>query len=177
MAMQLDLARRQATVKPGPRMGRAAVRQALLRRVTYDPFSQTPADCTPFHLNRTGHLSSEPRPPQMEHVRLKRTWPKLAGVWVEPDVRDEVVEYNERRLHSAIGYVTPKDKLEGRAEAIQKSRDSKLEEARELRRIHRELNEDRPGAGGGLSPQYQNINILSQRRIAETQSRPYTSWV
>lgn len=78
-----------------------------------------------------------------------------------------VIEYNEHRLHSAIGYVTPKDKLEGRAEAIHQARDAKLEQARELRVKCRELSESRPGAGGGLSPQYQNVNILSQKEVCQ----------
>jgi transposase InsO family protein len=47
-----------------------------------------------------------------------------------------VKEYNEVRLHSAIGYVTPKDKLKGRAEIIHRERDSKLEQGR-LARIQR----------------------------------------
>ena len=41
--------------------------------------------------------------------------------------------YNEQRLHSAIGYVTPKDMLEGRREQIQAERDRKLEQARQQR--------------------------------------------
>jgi transposase InsO family protein len=45
--------------------------------------------------------------------------------------------YNTVRLHSAIGYVTPKDKLEGRDKAIFAARDRKLEEAREMRRQRR----------------------------------------
>lgn len=44
-----------------------------------------------------------------------------------------VKEYNEVRLHSAIGYITPKDKLEGRAELIHSERDRKLEQARAAR--------------------------------------------
>ena len=44
-----------------------------------------------------------------------------------------VTEYNTKRLHSAIGYVTPHDKLEGRAETIHAERDRKLAAARELR--------------------------------------------
>lgn len=47
--------------------------------------------------------------------------------------------YNNRRLHSAIGYVTPRDKLAGREDQIHADRDRKLEEARELRRKRREL--------------------------------------
>ena len=47
--------------------------------------------------------------------------------------------YNNHRLHSAIGYVTPRDKLLGRETEIWTKRDRKLEQARELRRKRREL--------------------------------------
>jgi len=49
-----------------------------------------------------------------------------------------VTEYNTKRLHSAIGYVTPHDKLEGRADAIHAERDRKLAAARESRRQRRQ---------------------------------------
>lgn len=49
-----------------------------------------------------------------------------------------VRHYNERRLHSAIGYVTPADKLAGREEKIWAARDAKLEAARERRRARRQ---------------------------------------
>jgi putative transposase len=49
-------------------------------------------------------------------------------------VTDYVVHYNQVRLHSAIGYVTPKDKLEGRDKEIHAERDRKLAEARERRK-------------------------------------------
>jgi len=52
-------------------------------------------------------------------------------------VSDYVVHYNEVRLHSAIGYVTPQAMLEGRAEEITTARDRKLETAREARRVKR----------------------------------------
>jgi transposase InsO family protein len=45
--------------------------------------------------------------------------------------------YNNVRLHSAIGYVTPRDKLEGRAKAIFAERDRKLAEARDRRKAQR----------------------------------------
>jgi len=48
-----------------------------------------------------------------------------------------VEHYNTARLHSAIGYVTPKDKLEGRDQDIFAARDRKLEAARERRKAKR----------------------------------------
>ena len=52
-------------------------------------------------------------------------------------VADWIAYYNEVRLHSAIGYVTPQAKLAGRAEQIWQDRDAKLEAARERRREKR----------------------------------------
>ena len=49
-----------------------------------------------------------------------------------------VTHYNEVRLHSAIGYVAPADKLAGRDWAIFAERDRKLDAARERRRAARE---------------------------------------
>jgi transposase InsO family protein len=46
--------------------------------------------------------------------------------------------YNSERLHSAIGYVTPKDKLAGREAAIFADRKRKLAEARERRARQRQ---------------------------------------
>jgi transposase InsO family protein len=55
---------------------------------------------------------------------------RLVGQFVE--------HYNEVRLHSAIGFVTPKDKLEGREKQIFTERDLKLEMAREQRKARRQ---------------------------------------
>src|SRR5437588_7173411 len=49
-----------------------------------------------------------------------------------------VTHYNESRLHSAIGYVTPKDKLLGNDEALFAARDRKLADARERRKQMRQ---------------------------------------
>ena len=52
-------------------------------------------------------------------------------------VADFVAHYNEVRLHSAIGYVTPADKLAGRDRQIFAERDRKLDAARERRKAAR----------------------------------------
>ena len=49
-----------------------------------------------------------------------------------------VEHYNTRRLHSAIGYVTPHDLLEGRQRAIHDARDRKIEAARDNRAKRRQ---------------------------------------
>ena len=48
-----------------------------------------------------------------------------------------VQHYNEVRLNSAIGYVAPADKLNGKEKQIFKERDRKLESARQARKIRR----------------------------------------
>jgi putative transposase len=53
-------------------------------------------------------------------------------------VGDYTTHYNEVRLHSAIGYVTPKDRLEGRHKSITDERDRKLAVARDARKQKRQ---------------------------------------
>jgi putative transposase len=48
-------------------------------------------------------------------------------------VTEFVHHYNQVRLHSALGYVTPQDFLDGRSKAIWAERDRKLEAARQTR--------------------------------------------
>lgn len=55
---------------------------------------------------------------------------RIVGLWVN--------HYNTVRLHSAIGYITPLDKLEGREAQIFAERDRKLEQARLKRQQHRQ---------------------------------------
>jgi len=52
-------------------------------------------------------------------------------------VTEFVQHYNEVRLHSALGYVSPMDKLHGRESDIFTERDRKLEEARKRRAARR----------------------------------------
>ena len=49
-------------------------------------------------------------------------------------VTDFVDHYNNKRLHSAIGYITPNDKIQDRAETILAQRESKLAAARQARK-------------------------------------------
>lgn len=94
------------------------------------------------------HVRTSPFYPQ-SNGKIERWHKSLKGECIRPGtplsveearelVSAYVAHYNEVRLHSAIGYVTPKDKLERREEEIFTSRDRKLEEARERRRRQRE---------------------------------------
>lgn len=58
-------------------------------------------------------------------------------------VRDYVEHYNQARLHSAIGYVAPVDRLLGRQQAIYDERDRKLAEARTRRQANRQAAQTR----------------------------------
>ena len=89
------------------------------------------------------HVKTSPYYPQ-SNGKIERWHKTLKSDCIRPqvplsldDARRLVVEfvtqYNTVRLHSAIGYLTPKDKLEGRADAIFAERDRKLAAAR-LRR-------------------------------------------
>lgn len=91
----------------------------------------------------------------MTHVRTSPFYPQSNGKCervirtvkhegirpASPEDLDEAIaavtkcvdHYNNERLHSAIGYITPTDKLEGRAQQIFAERDRKLEEARTRR--------------------------------------------
>lgn len=57
-------------------------------------------------------------------------------------VAEFISYYNDERLHSAIGYITPKDKLTGNEQRIFAEREAKLEQARALRKARRQ--EERP---------------------------------
>jgi len=53
-------------------------------------------------------------------------------------VKGYLEHYNNARLNSAIGYITPKDMLAGHQQEIQAERDRKLKAAREQRKNRRQ---------------------------------------
>ena len=62
-----------------------------------------------------------------------------------------VADYNDNRLHSAIGYVTPKDKLNGNDKGVFEAREEKLAAARAERkkkRLNRESEHHLSATGG-----------------------------
>lgn len=89
---------------------------------------------SPYYPQSNGKLERWHRTVKGECIRVKTP---LTLEDARRIVGEYVTHYNTVRLHSAIGYLTPKDKLEGRAEAIFAERDRKLAEARERRREQR----------------------------------------
>lgn len=94
------------------------------------------------------HVRTSPYYPQ-SNGKLERFHKTIKAECIRPGVplslddARRIVEkyiehYNTVRLHSAIGYVTPADKMNGRDQEIFKERDRKLEEARELRKQKRQ---------------------------------------
>lgn len=102
------------------------------------------------------HVRTSPFYPQ-SNGKIERFHKSLKGECIRPGVPlslDDaqrivgryVEEYNDRRLHSALGYVTPKDMLEGRQQAIFDERDRKLEEARVRRAQNRQKQREKQEA-------------------------------
>ncbi len=89
---------------------------------------------SPFYPQSNGKLERYHKTIKVECIR-----PKVA-LSLE-DARNQIDGYisfyNNERLHSAIGYIAPKDKLEGQDTQIFKERDQKLEAAREARKQKR----------------------------------------
>lgn len=89
------------------------------------------------------HVRTSPYYPQ-SNGKLERWNKSIKSECIRPGVplsRDDaerliaqyIQVYNEQRLHSAIGYVTPRDMLEGRQAEIHAARDRKLAQARQCR--------------------------------------------
>ncbi len=94
------------------------------------------------------HVRTSPYYPQ-SNGKLERFHGSIKGECLRPGtpisledavriVGRYVEHYNQVRLHSAIGYIAPADKLAGRETEIFAARDRKLTEARERRKEQRE---------------------------------------
>jgi len=88
----------------------------------------------PFYPQSNGKIERWHKTLKAECIRPKTP---LSLDDARRSVTEFVTHYNTVRLHSALGYITPQDKLEGRAEQIFADRDRKLAEAREQRRQKR----------------------------------------
>jgi putative transposase len=94
------------------------------------------------------HVRTSPYDPQ-SNGKIERWHKSLKSECIRPGtplslddalrlVQAYVEHYNNVRLNSAIGYVTPKDVLAGRQQEIHAERDRKLEAARQQRQSHRQ---------------------------------------
>lgn len=89
---------------------------------------------SPYYPQSNGKLERYHRTIKHDCIRQKTP---LSLEEARRVVAEFVQHYNEVRLHSAIGYVTPLDKLSGLAPEIFAERDRKLAEARERRAVKR----------------------------------------
>ena len=118
------------------------------------------------------HVSTSPYCPQ-SNDKVERWQGTLESTTIRPAspstpgearrlVAEVVTTYSEERLHSALGYVTPRAKMQGRECVVFEQRDARLEAARERRRFARnsgwletagdERLEPRAHAGGSRHP-------------------------
>jgi transposase InsO family protein len=89
----------------------------------------------PYHPQSNGKVERYHKTLKQECIR-----PQVALSMDEAAKQIErfVDDYNHKRLHSSIGYVTPADKLSGREQTIFADRDRKLALAREQRAKNRQ---------------------------------------
>lgn len=78
-------------------------------------------------------------------------------------IAEFVEDYNTVRLHSAIGYIAPKDKLEEKAEQIQSERERKLSEARAKRKERRKKQRKENLTGKG---DYQIVHMIGETDVS-----------
>jgi transposase InsO family protein len=91
--------------------------------------------CSPYYPQSNGKLERYHRTLKEQAIRPKTP---LTLEDAKRVVGDFIQHYNQIRLHSAIGYIAPIDRLAGRHQAIFAARHKKLETAREARRIKRQ---------------------------------------
>lgn len=111
-----------------------------------------------IRLSGMTHVRTSPHYPQ-SNGKLERYHKTIKGECIRQKtplslddairlVAEYVEHYNTVRLHSAIGYIAPADKLNGRENDIFKERDRKLEYARRQRQIKRQQTYEKKGNSG-----------------------------
>lgn len=91
--------------------------------------------CSPHYPQSNGKLERYHRTLKEQAIRPKTP---LCLEDAKRIVADFIDHYNHTRLHAAIGYIAPNDRLAGRHQTIFAARDKKLEAARETRKIKRQ---------------------------------------
>jgi Integrase core domain/CHC2 zinc finger len=118
------------------------------------------------------HVRTSPYYPQ-SNGKMERWYKTLKGDCIRVKVpltledaqrivRDFVAHYNEVRLHSALGYITPKDRLQGKHTEIFEARDRKLVEARQRRQQLRQAKHEQRH-GQATAPQRPAIDFDAVR--------------
>jgi len=125
-------------------------------------------------LSGMTHVRTSPYYPQ-SNGKLERYHRTIKSTCIRPGtplsledarrlVERFVVQYNTIRLHSAIQYVTPADKLAGRAEEILAARQAKLAAARQARQGQRQSERIPAGGAESIDPQGGGQENGSNRR-------------
>lgn len=114
----------------------------------------------PFYPQSNGKLERYHKTIKNECIR-----PKVALSLEEAraQIADYIRYYNEERLHSSLGNIAPKDKMEGRDKHIFKERDKKLEAAREARKQKRQEGKQRPALHHQAPASGEIYNSLTQQ--------------
>jgi hypothetical protein len=139
------------------------------------------------------HVRTSPYYPQ-SNGKIERWHKSLKSECIRPGtplsledarrlVKGYVEHYNNVRLNSAIGYITPKDMLAGRQQEIHKERDRKLEAARGQRKNRRQRvallpvgrlsSHDFPQARFGLASELPTIRKLMDQAPRLVQPNPF----
>ena len=114
---------------------------------------------SPYYPQSNGKLERWHKTIKTECIRPKVP---LSLEEARAQITSYIAHYNDTRLHSSLGYIAPKDKLEGREKQIFKERDNKLEAAREARKQKRRQEKHHP-AQQQRTPERETFNPLTQQ--------------
>lgn len=110
---------------------------------------------SPYYPQSNGKIES--RYKTLKHECIRPRVPQSYEAAAKA-VADFVYEYNNCRLHSSLGYITPADKLVGKEEEIYRLRDERLDSARLQRKARR-----------------RNLRVVIEHSIAALEEQPNQS--